>query len=238
MHGKSCFADDRGREIIFEEGYTTITTFDSSRGERFYQASKPVMQLRFSVNKSGLERYLGEDIPRRLFQPGGVHILSHRRSSTHGIIAAQQLLRGKVSRELQQMFMQGVALSILAAELSPLCEVDGHFVKSDNPREEAMAKAAHDILSREFKSPPSVAELSKRVGTNQFKLKQLFHRYFGNTPYGVLLEIRMHKAYQLLQSERCTVNAAADAVGYHHASNFSAAFGKYFGIPPKVVAGR
>lgn len=91
-------------------------------------------------------------------------------------------------------------------------------------------------LFHEFKNPPSVAELSNRVGTNQFKLKKIFHHFFDNTPYGLLSEFRMNHAYQLLESKRCHVSVVADLVGFTHASNFTAAFIKHFGIPPKTVA--
>jgi len=98
-----------------------------------------------------------------------------------------------------------------------------------------IAKLAREILYHEFKNPPSVEKLSKRVGTNQFKLKKLFHHFFNTTPYGLILEIRMNYAYQLLKSTHCKVSVAADLVGYNHASNFSAAFTKYFGISPKSI---
>ncbi|MDD1630677.1 MAG: AraC family transcriptional regulator, partial [Methylococcaceae bacterium] len=99
-----------------------------------------------------------------------------------------------------------------------------------------IAKLAQDILFNEFKNPPSVEALSKRVGTNQFKLKKMFHHFFNNTPYGLLLEIRMNNAYRLLESTRCHVSVAADFVGYSHASNFSAAFIRHFGISPKAIS--
>jgi len=45
----------------------------------------------------------------------------------------------------------------------------------------------------------------------------------------------MEKAYALLESSSQQVLAVADAVGYAHASNFSTAFIKYFGVSPKQV---
>jgi len=131
--------------------------------------------------------------------------------------------------------MHGQAMSLLAFELSPLSEDKRRNLTRLDQKDAAIAKSARDILLREFRNPPSVEDLSKRVGTNQFKLKQLFHHFFSNTPYGLLLEIRMNNAYQLLESTRCQVGIAADLVGYSHASNFSAAFIKYFGIPPKAL---
>jgi AraC-like DNA-binding protein len=46
----------------------------------------------------------------------------------------------------------------------------------------------------------------------------------------------MRHAYRLLESKQLPINAVAETVGYRHASNFSLAFNKYFGISPKQVA--
>ena len=132
--------------------------------------------------------------------------------------------------------MHGQAMSILASELSHLYRDKHQDSAGFNQKDKAIAKSARDILFHEFKNPPSVEELSKRVGTNQFKLKKLFHHFFNNTPYGLLLEIRMNNAYQLLESRQCQVSVAADLVGYNHASNFSAAFIKHFGVSPKAIS--
>jgi len=124
----------------------------------------------------------------------------------------------------------------LAAELNHLGEEKSELSGRFNQKDRAIAELARDILVYEFKNPPSVKELSKRVGTNQLNIKNLFHHFFNNTPYGLLSEIRMSNAYQLLESTHCHVSVAADFVGYSHASNFSAAFIKHFGISPKTIA--
>ena len=151
-------------------------------------------------------------------------------------MAAQQLLTGNVSKELRRVFMHGQAMSLLSAELSHLCGEKSENRGRFNQYDREIAKLARDILYSEFRNPPSAHELSRRVGTNQLKLKTLFHHFFNTTPYGLLLDIRMHNAYQLLESTHCQVSVAADRVGYNHASNFTAAFIKYFGISPKAVS--
>jgi AraC-like DNA-binding protein len=235
LKGQSRFAGNHG-EVTFNEGYAAITTITSSIGERQYQANKPMTQLRLSMSKKWLDRYFGENKSTQLFNKNGAQLLSHQPISSQGIMAAQQLLTCNVSREVKRVFMHGQAMSILAAELSHLCEDSHRDSARFSPKDRAIAKLAQDILFHEFRNPPSVEELSKRVGTNQFKLKHLFHHFFNNTPYGLLLEIRMNNAYQLLESKRCQVSVAADLVGYSHASNFSAAFIKHFGISPKAIA--
>ncbi|WP_258076032.1 helix-turn-helix transcriptional regulator [Methylobacter tundripaludum] len=236
LKGQSRFAEKNGDELVFNEGYTSITTTRSSMGERQYQAHKPTMQLRFALNKNWLNRYFGEHKTNPLFNKNGIQLLSYRPISPQAICAAQQLLNCNESRETNRIFMHGQVMSLLAFELSHLCEDKCRNSAEFNQKDAAIAKSARDILVREFKNPPSVEELSKRAGTNQFKLKKLFHHFFNNTPYGLLLEIRMNNAYQLLESGQCQVGVAADRVGYSHASNFSTAFIKHFGISPKAIS--
>jgi AraC family transcriptional activator of pyochelin receptor len=236
LKGNSRFAGYHGNEVIFKEGYTTITTFKSSNGERQYEANKPIAQLRLSIGKQWLGKYLGENKSARLFDRKEAQLISHRPISAQGIMSARHLSACNVVKELQLLFMHGHAMTILAAELAHLFE-DSHLHSgSFNQKDKAIAELAKDILFHEFRNPPSVAELSNRVGTNQFKLKKIFHHFLDNTPYGLLSEFRMNHAYQLLESKRCHVSVVADLVGFSHASNFTAAFIKHFGISPKTVA--
>ena len=236
LKGHSRFANMQGEDIVFSEGYTSITTATSSVGERQFEANKHVLQLRFSMSKHWLQRYFDEAKTNRLFKSEGVQMISHKPISTQGIVVAQQLTACSVSDEIKKLFIHGQAMSILASELAPLFSKQRKSTTTFSKNDKEIVNTARDILYKEFKKPPSVEQLSKQVGCNQFKLKQLFHHFFNNTPYGVLLEIRMNKAYELLESTQCHVNIAANFVGYNHASNFSTAFIKFFGVAPKTIS--
>jgi AraC family transcriptional activator of pyochelin receptor len=235
LQGQSRFSGKHGDELVFREGYTSITAIQSSIGERQYQAHKPTVQLRFALNKRWLDRYFGETRAAQLLGKNGTRLLSCQPISPQAMHAAQQLLSHNPFRETSRIFMHGQALSLLAFELMPLSEDKRRNLSRLDQKDREIAKAARDILEREFRNPPSVEQLARRAGTNQFKLKQLFHHFFTNTPYGLLLEIRMRNAYQLLQSTRCQVSVVADLVGYNHVSNFSTAFIKYYGFSPKIL---
>lgn len=238
LKGCSAFAGANGQELTFSEGCTTITTFTSSAGERRYQAAKPVAQLRFSLGRNWLERYFGEERAASLLAGSAVRTLRHRPTSFEAILTAEQLLNEAGSGEPGRLRKHARALSILAAELDRLGSEPRREQRGFGKREMSQANSARDILQREFRKPPSVEELARRVGVNQFKLKRLFHHYFDNTPYGVLLEMRMTQAYRLLASTHCPVSVAAAYVGYSHASNFSAAFTRSFRVPPKRIGGK
>lgn len=237
LKGRSRFTDNRGNEVVFQEGYTSITTFNASEGSRQYQGNKAVTQLRFSLSKRWLDGYFGESKLADFFnRKNAMQLISQQPISASGIVAAQSLLNCNVAGEMRPLFRQGQAMAILASELSHLLINADIRQPRFTPKDRALAYQARDILASEFKNPPSVEELSRRVGTNQCKLKQLFHHFFDNTPYGLLLEIRMRQAYQLLKSGHYPVSIAAELVGYNHASNFSTAFIKFFGYSPKQVS--
>lgn len=231
LKGQSCFTHQHGDALLFKQGYTSIATVNNSIGERQYQAHQDITQLRLSLSKKWLDRYLGEARSERLFNHANTQLLTNKAITPQGRIAAQQLLSTQAAPELQRVFMHAQALSLLAAELNGLYQAEHKFTA----RDKAIAYLAQDILQQEYQNPPSVAELAIRTGTNQCKLKKLFEHFFNSTPYGMLLDIRMNKAYQLLVSSRCQVSVAADAVGYKHANNFSVAFTRYFGITPKQL---
>lgn len=236
LKGQSCFASKVGSEFFFTEGYATITAFNSSIGERKYTANKSVMQLRLSVSKAWLEPYIEANKLARLFNKKEVQLISHQPISAQGIGAVRQLMAYYENQPMNTLSLHGQSMTLLGAELAQLFENDQRSSTAVNSKDEAIAELARDILVSEFKNPPSIALLSQRVGTNQLKLKKLFHHFFDCTPYGLVLEVKMQHAYQLLKSGQYQVAVVADLVGYNQASNFSAAFVRYFGFTPKAIA--
>lgn len=237
LTGQSCFRRQQGHEIKFKAGYSTVTTFNVSEGSRLYQANHSISQLRFSMTQRWLENYFGEGAFADYFKESTLQVLSHQPGTPSALLAGHNLLCNPLPSQALPLFRKGQAMSIVASELGQL--LSNHpRIKQFSPRDKQIAEWARDILASEFKHPPSVIELSKRVGTNPFKLKQLFHRYFNTTPYGFVLDIKMQKANQMLSTSRLPINLVAEAIGYQHASNFSTAFLKYFGFPPKQISGK
>lgn len=236
LAGQSRFQSSNGNSIDFKSGYSTITTFNASEGSRQYQGDRVVSQLRFSMTQAWLERYFGEGAFTDSFMQNAVQVVSHRPSTAASLLAARGLLQNSLPANAQGLFRQGQAMAIIANELGQIFDNTQTQSARLSAPEKRLTDMAREILAAEYKNPPSVAELSKRVGTNPFKLKQLFHRHFDTTPYGLLLDIRMDQAYRLLANRHYPVNMAAEAVGYRHAGNFSTAFAKYFGFPPSQLS--
>lgn len=91
---------------------------------------------------------------------------------------------------------------------------------------------ASNILQDNLENPPSVLELSRIIGLNEYKLRLGFKILFNSTVYEYLRKQRMNKARLLLEMKEITIAEAGYAVGYSNLSHFAAAFKKEFGINP------
>ncbi|MED0940563.1 AraC family transcriptional regulator [Bacillus mobilis] len=96
-------------------------------------------------------------------------------------------------------------------------------------------KRAEEILMQRMELPPSLLELAKLVGLNDYKLKLGFKELFGTSAFAYLREQRMERAMFLLRSGTSNVTETAIAVGYKNMSHFSESFKKKYGIKPSEI---
>lgn len=235
LTGQSCFQSQNGDSICFKSGFSTITVFNASVGNRLYAEHQHVIQLRFSITLDWLEQQFGPGVFAAFFNQQGLRFVAEQPLSAFSLAACQYLLQHSAAHDAQPLFRKGLVLSIIADEVGRLLQSEPQTNICLQPLEKRLLNEARDILHTEYQNPPSISTLSKRIGTNPFKLKQLFRQHFDTTPYGMLLDIRMKQAAQLLKNPQIPISHIAKAVGYQHPGNFSAAFNRYFGYPPKAL---
>jgi AraC family transcriptional activator of pyochelin receptor len=148
----------------------------------------------------------------------------------------QRLLHCPYRGFVRHLYLESQALMLLSLQLAQWLEPEPITPKkvllcSDDVERIHHARA---ILAQNLVHPPSVMELARRVGVNDFKLKQGFQQVFKTTPFGYLREQRLRLAQQLLNDTEMRVEEVAIAVGYQSRSSFTAAFRRQFGITPKA----
>jgi AraC-like DNA-binding protein len=139
---------------------------------------------------------------------------------------------------IRRIYLEGKILELLSLQLKDNLLQPARQPASDvNADDLQKLHIAKRMIEEDIKTPCSLFELARRTGLNDFKLKKGFKAAFGYTVFGYIAELRMTKAYTLLQ-QNCSVSEAAESVGYKNAHHFTAAFKKRFGIlPSAVVAG-
>lgn len=134
--------------------------------------------------------------------------------NTQELIARiHNLLKNRLSRQA----------AVLEAGKEETVSVDERFVK----QAEAVVLAHLDEV--EFK----VTDLAKALNYSQRQLARVLKKYTGLSPVEFILEIRLQKAYQLIQQQRyLSVSEIRYDVGIESASYFSKKFTERFGEMP------
>lgn len=151
-------------------------------------------------------------------------------------VALQQILHCPYQGLTRRVYLQGKVFELLALLLEPLLEEQKAQPHPRKLKPEDIDRIHHakDILLTRLEHPPSLVELARAVGINDYKLKIGFHQVFGTTVFGYLNEYRMERSRQLLQEGNLTVTGVARAVGYANRSHFAAAFKRKFGVNPGI----
>ncbi|MEM6612988.1 MAG: AraC family transcriptional regulator, partial [Cyanobacteria bacterium P01_C01_bin.72] len=84
-----------------------------------------------------------------------------------------------------------------------------------------------------LENPPSLIELARQVGLNDFKLKRGFREEFGQSAFKYLHDYRLEQAKHLLAQGEMKVQEVALRVGFESRSYFAIAFRKKYGVNPK-----
>jgi AraC-like DNA-binding protein len=108
---------------------------------------------------------------------------------------------------------------------------------------EKLSEAEFELLQKvemalvnHFPEPfPSIEKLSKIALMSESKLKRLFKQAYGMGMYEYFQKNRLHKAKELLLSEKHSITEVGMMLGYQNLSNFSAAFKKEFNCLPSEI---
>lgn len=144
----------------------------------------------------------------------------------------QRIQNSNASHVAGSLFLEAQILELFFLFFSQLAQPDATIGYSLSRQDRDRIHRAGEILTEQFENPPTLAELSKLIGTNEFKLKQGFKEIFGTTPYAYHLQYKMEHARMLVLDTGLTLAEIAYRVGYSDPAHFTNAFRKEFGIPP------
>jgi AraC family transcriptional activator of pyochelin receptor len=153
--------------------------------------------------------------------------------SIHQII--DQILYHRYTGDLQRLFLLSKSIELLvccaeSCENAVRTRHSSQFLQSTADKEKIIA--ARDLVNTRLQNPPSLSEIARAVGLNEYKLKRGFKETFNNTVFGYLTEQRLQLARRYLLDTRKTAAEIAFELGYSTPQHFNNAFKKCFGHPP------
>lgn len=148
----------------------------------------------------------------------------------------QQILHCPYQGVTQQLYLESKALELFTLQFAHWAERYRQSAQVVNlhPNDIERLYHAREIILNNFNNPPSLIEIARQVGLNDYKLKQGFRQVFGTTLFGYLHDYRMQQARQLLLNSHLSIAGIAAMVGYRNPEAFSTAFRRKFTVSPKA----
>jgi AraC family transcriptional regulator, transcriptional activator of the genes for pyochelin and ferripyochelin receptors len=143
----------------------------------------------------------------------------------------RQILHCPYVGELKKLYLYGKALELMALQFSQFQTQQQSHDQLQRTEVERI-HYAREILTRQLDDPPSLLELARMAGLNDFALKQGFKRVFGSTVFGYLREHRLTVASQLLAASELRIQDIAELVGFRNRGYFAAVFRQKFNLSP------
>ncbi|MFB6456272.1 helix-turn-helix transcriptional regulator [Chitinophaga sp. Hz27] len=137
------------------------------------------------------------------------------------------LRRLHVETQVLQLFYLQCAATMAALHAAP---ADG-LRTADRDR----LQHARQYLLDNLLLPPTLSELARICGLNEFKLKKGFRLLFGQSVFGFVSNERLNTARQQILQGDHNISEIAYALGYTHPQHFHRAFKKKFGLTPGAL---
>lgn len=141
----------------------------------------------------------------------------------------KQAFRTPLAGQCRKLFFQGLALQLLAQGLTPPAQT--LTVTKQCQRMEAVCHLLDRNLDQEY----CLEDLATLAAMSPSTLVRRFRIAYGCTPTDYLRRRRLERARTMILNGY-SIQHAAHLCGYRHASNFTTAFRRNFGISPGELA--
>ncbi|WP_299410833.1 helix-turn-helix transcriptional regulator [uncultured Roseobacter sp.] len=149
--------------------------------------------------------------------------------------AARSIVNPRMDGLIRQLQVESFALGVLASALTEARDETGRSETRISPLNRAALHRARDMIEGEPEVLHTLSSLSRDIGMSPASFKRKFPILFGKSPISYLRDVRLDHARYGIEREGWTVSEAARRVGYGHASNFSLAFRRRFGVSPGAL---
>jgi len=145
-----------------------------------------------------------------------------------------EIINCSYSDELKNIFLlaKSIELLVIQADLHEN-KFSKYFIKTRFDKEKLIE--AKEILNNSIEKPPSIIELAKLIGINEYKLKKGFKEQFGVTVFGYIHSLRMNLAKRLLLDTTMSAKEIAYQIGYSSPQYFTNAFKKHYKFTPNSI---
>jgi len=99
-------------------------------------------------------------------------------------------------------------------------------------RGDEVVRLAKVALEQHLEGTASIAQLAASLHVSEEHLRRLFRQHTGMSPYQYYLELKIHRARQLLQETELPIKTIAHTLGFESPFHFAKAFKQRTGVSP------
>lgn len=148
----------------------------------------------------------------------------------------QEIIHCSFTGHLKKLFLLSKSIELLVLQANAWHQAFQYQERQQYRRDDVeRIHYAREYLINNMEMPPSLSELSRIVGMNEFKLKKKFKEEFNTTVFGYLADYRLGVAKSFLEDGNKAVGEIAYELGYSSPQHFSAAFRKKYGVAPSEL---
>ncbi|RNL88236.1 AraC family transcriptional regulator [Sinomicrobium pectinilyticum] len=148
------------------------------------------------------------------------------------------IIRSTEEDRFRKTFLYARILELLLLQTEQYGDPEAESLKDLSPSDREKIYKAKAYLLKNYGQKITLQGLAKKIGTNEFLLKNGFKTAFGTTVFGCIHHLRMTKAKKLLLEQKLTISQISDITGYKNPQHFSTAFKKKFGMTPSKLKQR
>ena len=182
------------------------------------------------------ERELPKNLQHLIKSPNKKRYLRHGNTQPFMNIVLQQILQCPYQGIVKRAYLESKVIELIALVLDHEIAIQEGETKKYSFKPEQLERIhyAKEILLQDISNPPSLEQLTRQAGLNEFLLRQGFRYCFDTTVFGLLRDSRLESAKQILAEKDITITEVANKVGYASSTSFSKAFKNRFGLTPKA----
>lgn len=135
---------------------------------------------------------------------------------------------------MMKAYMMQLLLLVLKTQMEPVEITEGRSFESVNKK--YVVEQILDYFEDHYAEKISLDRIADNMYLSPFYISRIFKSEVGDTPIRHLINIRLEKAMELLQTGFSgSIQEVAACVGYDDAYHFSKLFKKRYGYPPSQV---
>jgi AraC family transcriptional regulator, transcriptional activator of the genes for pyochelin and ferripyochelin receptors len=143
-----------------------------------------------------------------------------------------------LERHRRRLFLESRAVDIVCQAIDALAQSEGCSAPEGRKTAARGVLEVQRALEENFITPPPLDDLAHEIGMSRSGLTAAFREILGHSVYGYAHNLRMQHALAMLNERDVSISQIAYALGYGHASSFSVAVQRHFGITPTELRQR